>query len=54
MIRGKGGAWRLPLLLLLLALAAGAPPAASSGEGIYRRPLGNDPATLDPARMGDI
>lgn len=54
MIRGKGGAWRLPLLLLLLALAAGAPPAASSGEGIYRRPLGNDPATLDPARVGDI
>jgi peptide/nickel transport system substrate-binding protein/oligopeptide transport system substrate-binding protein len=27
---------------------------ASAAEGTYRRPLGNDPATLDPARVGDI
>ena len=23
-------------------------------DGVYRRPLGNDPATLDPARISDI
>ena len=54
MMQGKGGAYRLPLLFMMLALAAGVPPAASSGEGTYRRPLTNDPATLDPARVGDI
>ena len=28
--------------------------AASDGEVVYRRPLANDPATLDPARIHDI
>lgn len=53
-------------LALGLALVAGfvqAPVAAQDrGDdraravpgGVYRRPLGNEPATLDPARIGDI
>jgi peptide/nickel transport system substrate-binding protein/oligopeptide transport system substrate-binding protein len=28
--------------------------AAAASEGIYRRPLTQDPATLDPARIGDL
>jgi oligopeptide transport system substrate-binding protein len=28
--------------------------AASEPAGVYRRPLGHDPATLDPARLSDI
>jgi len=57
--RGKGGA-RLPSLLLLatIALVAPGPPLAvqtARGDGaVYRRPLGNEPATLDPARISDI
>ncbi len=49
------------LTLAFLALLptpgrAAGPPARSTPEagGIYRRPLGNDPATLDPARISDI
>jgi oligopeptide transport system substrate-binding protein len=29
-------------------------PAASGSTSVYRRPLGGDPATLDPARVSDI
>ncbi|MFY9589120.1 MAG: ABC transporter substrate-binding protein [Actinomycetota bacterium] len=54
MIRGKGGASRPPLLALLLLLWASAMAPAWGAENVYRRPLGNDPATLDPARVGDI
>jgi peptide/nickel transport system substrate-binding protein/oligopeptide transport system substrate-binding protein len=28
--------------------------ASAASTGVYRRPLGNDPATLDPARIRDI
>lgn len=56
----------LPFLFLLLATllgTLGTPALAQErGEGkerppntgIYRRPLGNDPATLDPARISDV
>jgi peptide/nickel transport system substrate-binding protein/oligopeptide transport system substrate-binding protein len=27
---------------------------SAAGGGVYRRPLGNDPATLDPARIRDV
>lgn len=61
--RGKGGA--PPFLSLvgrgLAALACALAlvvPAASQERpargGTYRRPLGNDPATLDPARISDV
>jgi ABC-type transport system substrate-binding protein len=50
------------LLLALLGLAdaptGGQESAAETGRppdsGAYRRPLGNDPATLDPARITDV
>lgn len=32
----------------------GKPPPQTRTGGTYRRPLGNDPATLDPARVNDI
>jgi oligopeptide transport system substrate-binding protein len=64
--RTKGGV-RLPLLLLVVVasiLGAAALPASGQGRaepttpavegGVYRRPLGSDPATLDPARVSDI
>ncbi len=62
---GKGSA-RSPFLAVLVAcvLLATCPPALaqapSAGRegvragGVYRRPLGNDPETLDPARISDI
>ncbi len=61
--KGKGG-FSSPLLLLfllcLLPVASG-PTAAQerarehlTDGGAYRRPLGNDPVTLDPARISDI
>jgi peptide/nickel transport system substrate-binding protein/oligopeptide transport system substrate-binding protein len=34
--------------------AAGGATAAPVDGGAYRRPLGNDPATLDPARIADV
>jgi len=49
------------LLLVCLLLPAPRAPAQDKAEpgpgtasGTYRRPLGNDPATLDPARISDI
>jgi peptide/nickel transport system substrate-binding protein len=56
-----GGA-RPPVLVvvLLVALAETCSPAfaqerpSSAGASVYRRPLGNEPTTLDPARIGDI
>jgi ABC-type transport system substrate-binding protein len=61
-VKGTGGR-SAPLLALLVCLAAGAPawaqdrpaaPEVPRDRGAYRRPLGNDPATLDPARIRDI
>ena len=53
-----------PLLCLLLVYLLGATwtPAAAQetpreraiNGGVYRRPLGNDPETLDPARISDV
>jgi peptide/nickel transport system substrate-binding protein len=50
----------LLLSLLLVPPAVGAQDAGTAKEeaarrgGVYRRPLGNEPATLDPARVSDI
>ena len=53
---GRWPSLTLVALALVCALAAAvsatAQPAAPSAD--YRRPLGNDPATLDPARISDI
>ena len=58
MIRGKRGGLRRPSLLGLVALvilwATSISPTDGVGDSVYRRPLGNDPATLDPARVSDI
>jgi oligopeptide transport system substrate-binding protein len=61
---GVRGAVSVPLLLwlgfgaALGVLAAGARVSAqerpASDGGAYRRPLANDPVTLDPARIGDV
>jgi len=59
---GAKGSRTTPLLLLacLLLLASPSPaqdkgePGLASAGGTYRRPLGNDPSTLDPARISDI
>jgi ABC-type oligopeptide transport system substrate-binding subunit len=65
----EAGLARLPLLGLLLPLllftyapawaahrVAGGPDesAIARDAAVYRRPLGHDPATLDPARVNDI
>jgi oligopeptide transport system substrate-binding protein len=48
------------VVLLLATLAATSSPAGAQGGAapvngaVYRRPLGNEPATLDPARISDI
>jgi ABC-type transport system substrate-binding protein len=48
------------VVVLLLALAAVSSAAVAqertvpAGTSVYRRPLGNEPATLDPARISDI
>jgi peptide/nickel transport system substrate-binding protein len=57
----RGGS-KPPVLAVLLCLALAAasspalaqarPPAAAAA--VYRRPLGNEPTTLDPARISDI
>jgi peptide/nickel transport system substrate-binding protein/oligopeptide transport system substrate-binding protein len=56
----RGGRWASYLALLWISLGlwpalAGAQeaPFAQSGQ-VYRRPLGHDPTTLDPARLRDI
>ena len=54
MIRVKGGGARPPLLALVFVLWASVLAPAWGSENVYRRPLGNDPQTLDPARVGDI
>ena len=60
-IEGKRGGLALLLSLLLLLASAPAPAAAQGNArerplagGVYRRPLGHDPETLDPARISDI
>src|SRR5438552_6480670 len=63
---GKGGA-RPPFLFLVLLLSVSATlifvkPAPlrtqdrdhGAADAVYRRPLGHDPKTLDPARVSDI
>jgi ABC-type transport system substrate-binding protein len=57
----KIGSSSFPWLVLLVLLSGWEAPAAAQGrethtdaETVYRRPLGNDPATLDPARTSDI
>ncbi|MGH7355419.1 MAG: ABC transporter substrate-binding protein [Candidatus Rokuibacteriota bacterium] len=57
--RGLGRLALVPLFaaLALCTVAPSAPAQERKGpiEGaVYRRPLGNDPATLDPARISDI
>jgi peptide/nickel transport system substrate-binding protein len=54
MITGKGGARRLPLLVIALAFWSSLVAPAWGADNVYRRPLNNDPATLDPARVADI
>ncbi|MBI4591781.1 MAG: ABC transporter substrate-binding protein [Candidatus Rokubacteria bacterium] len=61
MAKRRGGGLSL-LLFLVCLLATGWVPAAAQNAGkeraldggVYRRPLGNDPATLDPASIRDI
>jgi oligopeptide transport system substrate-binding protein len=48
---GRIGGLAAPVLIAVL-LAALAPPAPAA-DGVYRRPIGNDPSTLDPARIND-
>jgi peptide/nickel transport system substrate-binding protein len=48
---GRPSLTLLALTVLCLLLVAG---AAAAQEADYRRPLGNDPSTLDPARISDI
>ncbi len=46
----------LALVCSLLSAAAVVPaqPREAAPGGVYRRPLGQDPATLDPARISDV
>ena len=41
-------------MLALPSPSSAQTPAASGSTSVYRRPLGGDPATLDPARVSDI
>lgn len=57
----RRGALRSALLVVaaVAALLVAGPPARAAGRTpadptTYRRPLGNEPATLDPARINDI
>jgi peptide/nickel transport system substrate-binding protein/oligopeptide transport system substrate-binding protein len=61
--QGREGSHRFPLLLFLLSIACTLSLAVCStwageqrpsSEGLYRRPLGHSPETLDPARISDI
>src|SRR5262249_2383712 len=55
---GRKGVGVVPFLLVVVlvpALLSGAGAADEGANGgIYRRPLGHEPATLDPARISDI
>src|SRR6266852_5407189 len=62
--RGRGP-WVPPLVLFLAAVVLIVAPHASAQQrhdaaervtagSVYRRPLGNDPVTLDPARISDV
>ena len=44
----------LVCLFALTGAVASAQPRETAAGGVYRRPLGQDPATLDPARISDI
>jgi ABC-type transport system substrate-binding protein len=54
--------WRGCLVFGAIWLSLGSVPGTAGAQerpavtpgGVYRRPLGNDPATLDPARLRDI
>src|SRR4029453_2721591 len=60
---GRGG-FAPPLLFVTLLLTGGLAALPSNAQestegpvretGVYRRPLGNDPATLDPGRVSDL
>lgn len=63
-LKGRGS-WRSPLLFLVAVCLVSAPwipglagepdgDGARGAAGVYRRPLGHDPQTLDPARINDI
>lgn len=56
--RTGGGCPPVLVVALLVALAVAWSPVSAQdrpgGTSVYRRPLGNEPATLDPARIGDI
>jgi peptide/nickel transport system substrate-binding protein/oligopeptide transport system substrate-binding protein len=63
---GRGSSPFLPLFLLLFLCLLPAPSVPAFAQerqagrerlvdgGVYRRPLGNDPVTFDPARVSDI
>ena len=62
-MRRAGGSPRSLLVLVLVGLVVAAAGAAGQTAapverrepaGTYRRPLGNEPASLDPARLVDV
>jgi oligopeptide transport system substrate-binding protein len=57
-VKGSFGTpWLLLACVLVVASVASAQdkdPAPSAPNGTYRRPLGNDPGTMDPARINNI
>src|SRR5438105_6449326 len=62
-LRRGGGRRGLPLFLLAVLVLSGVAPLPVAAQerrdvvakgGTYRRPLGHDPETLDPARITDI
>ncbi|PYN38168.1 MAG: ABC transporter substrate-binding protein [Candidatus Rokuibacteriota bacterium] len=62
-LRRGGGERGLPLFLLAVLVLSGVAPLPVAAQerrdvvakgGTYRRPLGHDPETLDPARITDI
>ena len=62
-LRRGGGKRGLPLFLLAVLMLSGVAPLPVAAQerkdgavsgGAYRRPLGHDPQTLDPARISDI
>src|SRR2546425_7979994 len=56
---GRKGVGVVPFLLVIVLVVAALPTGAgaageSANGGVYRRPLGHEPPTLDPARISDI